>query len=107
MEVVRQLAEHNCANFALVARNKDRLDNVAKQLDDKDTVCTFTADLADSSAVEAVCQKAVAQLGGLDIVVFSAGNAGPEAFAAPVDSTESFAYLEKLHVHSTLTILLV
>lgn len=103
-EIVLQLSKYNIS-LALVARNKERLDAAAKDLTCQ--VHTFSADVADTAALETVCQAAVTALGGLDIVVISAGNAGPEYLGTPVDKPESFEYLQKVHVHSTLKILQV
>jgi NAD(P)-dependent dehydrogenase (short-subunit alcohol dehydrogenase family) len=101
LEIAKQLSAHS-VEIALMARRKEHLDRAAKELSSAKAVHTFPADVADAPALGQAIQQAINALGALDIVVLSAGNAGPEYLGLDADSEDSFAYLEKVHVHSTL-----
>lgn len=64
------------AHVAIVARRPDRLaDTVAAIEADGGRAVAITADLADEAQLDTVVDRAVAALGGLDIVVSNAGRA--------------------------------
>jgi len=69
----RQLAEHG-ASVALVARRKDRLEDLAADIDKAGgTALVVQADITDRSQAEAAIQQTVERFGRLDILVNNAG----------------------------------
>jgi 2-deoxy-D-gluconate 3-dehydrogenase len=69
------------ADVALLARDAERLDEVAKVVANRGRrAVVLVADVTDSAAVDLAVQTAIEQLGHLDIVV---NNAGGNSFAAP------------------------
>ncbi|HZO67259.1 MAG TPA: SDR family NAD(P)-dependent oxidoreductase [Kribbellaceae bacterium] len=69
----RQLAEHGAA-VALVARRKDRLEDLAAEIDKAGgTALVVQADITDRSQAEAAIQQTVERFGRLDILVNNAG----------------------------------
>ena len=69
----RQLAEHG-ASVALVARRKDRLEDLAAEIDKAGgTALVVQADITDRSQAEAAIQQTVERFGRLDILVNNAG----------------------------------
>ena len=69
----RQLAEHG-ASVALVARRKDRLEDLAAEIDKAGgTALVVQADITDRSQAEAAVQQTVERFGRLDILVNNAG----------------------------------
>lgn len=69
----RQLAEHGAA-VALVARRKDRLDDLAADIENAGgSALVVAADITDRTEAEAAVAQTVAQLGRLDILVNNAG----------------------------------
>ena len=62
------------AHVALLARRADALQDVAAQIQaDGGRAAVFPADLADGAAARATVERAVAQLGRLDVVIYAAG----------------------------------
>jgi hypothetical protein len=69
----RQLAEHGAA-VALVARRKDRLDDLAADIERAGgTALVVAADITDRTEAQAAVAQTVAQFGRLDILVNNAG----------------------------------
>ncbi|MEU9289930.1 SDR family NAD(P)-dependent oxidoreductase [Streptomyces sp. NPDC048275] len=69
----RRLAEHR-ASVVLVARRKDRLDDLAAEIEKAGgTALVVEADIADRAQAEAAVQQAVESFGRLDILVNNAG----------------------------------
>ena len=69
----RQLAEHGAA-VALVARRKDRLDDLAADIENAGgTALVVAADITDRTEAQAAVAQTVAQFGRLDILVNNAG----------------------------------
>jgi NADP-dependent 3-hydroxy acid dehydrogenase YdfG len=69
----RQLAEHGAA-VALIARRKDRLDDLAADIENAGgTALEVAADIADRTEAQAAVAQTVAQFGRLDILVNNAG----------------------------------
>ncbi len=69
----RQLAVHG-ASVALVARRKDRLEDVAAEIDKAGgSALVVRADITDRSQAEAAVQQTVERFGRLDILVNNAG----------------------------------
>ncbi|MEY9929802.1 NADP-dependent 3-hydroxy acid dehydrogenase YdfG [Catenulispora sp. GP43] len=69
----RRLAEHGAA-VALVARRKDRLDDLAAEIEKAGgTALAVEADITDRSQAEAAVQQTVDRFGRLDILVNNAG----------------------------------
>ena len=67
------LAQEGAA-VALVARRKERLDELAKQIQDAGGKATvIVSDLSEAGQASAVVAQTVSALGGLDIVVNNAG----------------------------------
>jgi short-subunit dehydrogenase len=81
------------ANVTLVARRKDRLDAIAKEMGDAKTK-TFGVDLANPDGACAWLEEAEAALGPIDVLVNNAGMqiVGPTE-AAPVDRGEELLRL--------------
>lgn len=76
------------AAVALVARRRDRLDELAERITAAGgSAAAIVADIADRDQAEAAVQRAVAELGRVDIVVNNAGlmRIGPVADADPAD----------------------
>jgi NAD(P)-dependent dehydrogenase (short-subunit alcohol dehydrogenase family) len=62
------------ANVALVARDSASLEETAEQIRKLGRNCwTYTADVGDPEACEAVCQKALREIGPFDILVNNVG----------------------------------
>jgi len=81
------LAEAGAA-VALVARRRDRLDELAERIAASGgSAVAIEADIADRDQAEAAVQRAVSELGRVDIVVNNAGlmRIGPVADADPAD----------------------
>ena len=69
----RQLAEHG-ATVALVARRKDRLEDLAAEIEQAGgTPLVVAADITDRTEAEAAVAQTVARFGRLDILVNDAG----------------------------------
>jgi NADP-dependent 3-hydroxy acid dehydrogenase YdfG len=69
----RQLAEHG-ASVALVARRRDRLEDLAAEIEEAGgTVLVVAADITDRPQAEAAIQQTVERFGRLDILVNNAG----------------------------------
>ena len=69
----RRLAEHGAA-VALVARRKDRLDDLAAEIEKAGgTALVVAADITDRTEAQAAVAQTVAQFGRLDILVNNAG----------------------------------
>ena len=69
----RQLAEQGAA-VALVARRKDRLDDLAADIENAGgTALVVAADITDRTQAEAAVAQTVAQFARLDILVNNAG----------------------------------
>ena len=77
------------ARVAVVARRKDRVDEVAKRLAQEHGVETFAlaADLVEDGACERVVREAEERFGGLDILVANAGGPPAGAIDAIDDAT--------------------
>ncbi len=67
---MRQLAKSGC-KVAAVARRKDRLDELASELDP--CVLSFEHDVTDYDSVPLLFQQITKALGGLDVIFYSAG----------------------------------
>lgn len=79
VEFARQLAERDY-DLVLVARRRDRLEQLAAELRDRSAVRVevVTADLAETDAPELIADR-VAELGlAVDYLVNNAGSAGPD-----------------------------
>lgn len=69
----RRLAEHG-ATVAVLARRKDRLDTLVKEIESAGgTALAVEADITDRAQAEAAVQTVVERLGRLDILVNNAG----------------------------------
>ncbi len=69
----RQLAEHGAA-VALVARRKDRLNDLAAEIEQAGgTALVVAADITDRTEAQKAVARTVAELGRLDILVNNAG----------------------------------
>ena len=72
-EIARKLA-HERYSLALLARTKDKLDALCNEINIKDQLaCAYVHDVAEYDKVPDLLRKIVADLGGLDLVVFVAG----------------------------------
>jgi short-subunit dehydrogenase len=69
-ELVRQLADSGC-RVAAVARRRDRLEEIAKPYDSN--VLVFPHDVTAYDEAPGLFQEITKQLGGLDLIVYSAG----------------------------------
>lgn len=76
-EATAKMLAKNGASVALVARREDRLQQIAKEINESSEsggrAIWVVADVADEAQVKAAFEKAQAGLGGLDIVVNNAG----------------------------------
>ncbi len=93
----RELA-HQGASVALVARRKDRLEELAQEIDGAGgRAVVIAADVTQRSEAEAAVQTAVEALGSLDIVINNAGVMllGP-ILDAPVDEWERMVQVNVL-----------
>jgi decaprenylphospho-beta-D-erythro-pentofuranosid-2-ulose 2-reductase len=70
-ELVRQLAKSG-SKVAVVARRKDRLEELAKEFGD--AVVVFEHDVTHYSEVPQLFQEITLKLGGLDLVIYCAGS---------------------------------
>ncbi|MGI9539489.1 MAG: SDR family NAD(P)-dependent oxidoreductase, partial [Miltoncostaeaceae bacterium] len=64
----RALAE-NGANVVLAARRRDRLDEVVAQLPGAGRSLAVECDITDPDQIEALCQTAADEFGGIDVFV--------------------------------------
>lgn len=97
----RALAE-NGANVVLAARRRDRLDEVVEQLPGSGGSLAVECDITDPDQIEALCQAAVDEFGGIDVFVANAGVVAegvpapekmpPEAFAMGIDVNVNGTY---------------
>lgn len=73
-QVAQHLASEG-ANVVLAARRQDKLDEVAKSINEKGQgkAVAVRCDVANRNEVEALANEAVAQFGGIDIYVNNAG----------------------------------
>jgi NADP-dependent 3-hydroxy acid dehydrogenase YdfG len=87
---VARRAVHDGASVALVARNREPLDALARELGS--AAVTVPGDVADATSIAAAVDRAVDALGGLDALVNSAGVARPDriADARPGDWQRTF-----------------
>lgn len=78
-EFARQLADRGC-NLVLVARRRERLDDVARRLREQTgtTATVIAADLAEPDAPEQIEQTLAEQGVEVDYLVNNAGAAGPD-----------------------------
>src|SRR5512141_1786250 len=63
-------------SLALVARNKDKVDAVCRDINtvaDKGCACAYVHDVTHYDQVPSLLRKIVADLGGLDLVIYCAG----------------------------------
>ena len=81
VHIARALAAEG-VNLALVARTSDAISSLAQELTEKGIrAVPLTADLADTSGLDAVIERAEAELGAIDILVNNAGIDGIRIFA--------------------------
>jgi len=72
-ELARKLTREGYS-LAVLARRKDKLDALCNELNTKEQLArTYVHDVADYNKVPELLRKIVAELGGLDLVVFVAG----------------------------------
>ena len=72
-ELARKLT-HEGYSLALLARRKDKLDALCNELNTKEqTARAYIHDVAEYNKVPDLLRKIVAELGGLDLVIFVAG----------------------------------
>ncbi|MEQ8208739.1 MAG: SDR family oxidoreductase [Lacipirellulaceae bacterium] len=86
-----------------VAINARNIDDQAKQLAEQvealgPKCCLIAADMADPAEVHRCVEEAAAQLGGIDILVHSAG--GPSGGKLEDISTEQWNHTFQVHVHA-------
>ncbi|WP_220369771.1 SDR family NAD(P)-dependent oxidoreductase [Paludisphaera rhizosphaerae] len=91
--IVREIARRGRASsFVLVARRKDRLDELAdevRQTERAPEVLTIAVDLADPDGCRRVADEALARFGGIDVLMNNAGLGLPTLFAdAPVQDLD-------------------
>jgi len=84
VEFARQLAERG-TNLVLVARRREKLEDVAKRLAEAHgvAVATFAADLADPEAPQAIFEFTRARDLAIDYLINNAGSAGPHLLEEP------------------------
>ncbi|XP_038079162.1 3-oxoacyl-[acyl-carrier-protein] reductase FabG-like [Patiria miniata] len=79
-ETAVEFAEAGCGGLALVGRNKENLDAVCQQCQDKgipkDKVLGIIADMAKEEDVQRIMDSTIQQFGQLDILVNNAGIGG-------------------------------
>jgi len=76
------------ASIALVDRDEVELANAAKQLDNRERVAVFAADVTNAAAVQTAVDDAVAHFGGLDVVIAGAGISGKPAAFSSLSATD-------------------
>jgi NAD(P)-dependent dehydrogenase (short-subunit alcohol dehydrogenase family) len=84
------------ARVFLCARDAGRLERSAAELHGGDAVRWMRADVAVPEDVDALVQRAVADFGGLDVLVCNAGVYGPKGRIEDVDWAE---WVQALHVN--------
>lgn len=101
----RAIALHLAAAGAavvLVARAKDRLDSVAREISDQGgETAVFCADVTERTGVEAAVAAATAQLGPISILVNNAGRAKPYGPIGAVDP-DAWWQTQAIHVRGAL-----
>lgn len=79
-ETAVEFATSGCDGLALVGRNKDNLDAVCQQCQDKgipkDKVLGIIADMANEEDVKRIMESTIAHFGKLDVLVNNAGISG-------------------------------
>lgn len=98
--IARELAREG-VDVAIVARTKDRLETAAKELsgDTGRRVVALAADVTSRAQVDAMVAQAVAQLGGLHILVNSGSAPGGSATAVgPIETVVDEDLLEDFNV---------
>jgi len=97
-EIARALAREG-ADVALAARREAALEELAAELDGVETLVVPT-DVSDESAVDAMVEATVDELGGLDIVVSNAGVGAPGEPVAET-TTETHQTIVEVNINGT------
>ncbi|XP_033639514.1 3-oxoacyl-[acyl-carrier-protein] reductase FabG-like [Asterias rubens] len=84
-ETAVQFAASGCGGLALVGRNKDNLDAVCQQCQEKgmpkEKVLGIIADMAKEEEVQRIMDSTIQQFGQLDVLVNNAGMGGVKSLA--------------------------
>ncbi|XP_071803701.1 uncharacterized protein [Asterias amurensis] len=84
-ETAVQFAASGCCGLALVGRNKDNLDAVCQQCQEKgmpkEKVLGIIADMAKEEEVQRIMDSTIQQFGQLDVLVNNAGMGGVKSLA--------------------------
>lgn len=93
------------ADVAVLARSQDLLDEVASQISETGRKAVVkTADVTDEQQITSAIAQAIADLGGVDVVV---NNAGGNSFSSPVVGMRFSGWqkTQRLNVESTVHVL--
>lgn len=83
------LASEGAAAITIIARDQRKLDEAVpliRQANSATTVRAFSADVSDRVNVQAACEAAVKEMGGVDAVICSAGASYPSLFVSTSES---------------------
>ncbi|WP_228002975.1 SDR family NAD(P)-dependent oxidoreductase [Nocardia australiensis] len=102
MGVARIFGRHGF-RVGLIARNQDRLENLAGELAEQGiTAVAFPADIRDRDALAAALTSAEGELGPVDVLEYSPSPTGPITNAAQTTAASAAAQFE-LHVLGAVT----
>jgi gluconate 5-dehydrogenase len=96
--VAKGLAEHG-ADVAIIARDQKQLEAASRQIqaDTGKKVWTFSFDLADTKAIEALFENIIAETAGVDILVNCAGT----TVRAPAEDIDADSWNQVIEVNLT------
>jgi NAD(P)-dependent dehydrogenase (short-subunit alcohol dehydrogenase family) len=95
------------ARVAIVARDESKLADTVREIEEEGgKVKSFSADLAEMEACDAVLEKIVAQMGPIDILVNNAGRSIRRGIAASYDRFHDFERTMQLNYFGSLRLIM-